>query len=76
MNTRNVMRNIRALVKQTNFTHREIGIKMGYPPASARQSVAQFLKTENPTLAVVVRFADAMKVSLEVLMQEEKIRVR
>ena len=44
---------------------------MGYPEQSAQQSVSQFLQGTSPTLAVVVRFAEAMDVSLESLLRTE-----
>jgi transcriptional regulator with XRE-family HTH domain len=68
MSTQNVMPKVRALVKKSGLTQQVIGEKMGYLPKSARQSVSQFLKSEDPTLRVVVRFAKAMNVSVESLL--------
>lgn len=68
MSTQNVMMKVRALVKKSGLTQQVIGEKMGYDPKSARQSVSQFLKSEDPTLRVVGRFAKAMGVSVEDLL--------
>jgi transcriptional regulator with XRE-family HTH domain len=62
------MMKVRALVKKSGLTQQVIGEKMGYDPKSARQSVSQFLKSEDPTLRVVGRFAKAMGVSVEDLL--------
>lgn len=68
MNANNVMPKIRKLVKKSSLTQQVIGQKMGYPPESARQSVSQFLRSTNPTISVVVRFAKAMDVTVESLL--------
>ena len=68
MNTRPVMAKIRSIVTRSGLTQQEVGLRMGYPPESARQSVSQFLKGKNPTIGVVKRFADAMGVSVEELL--------
>ena len=59
---------VRELVAQTKITQQELGLRMGYPPESARQSVSLFLKRTNPTIRVLVRFANAMKVKIEDLL--------
>ena len=70
--TQNVMANIRKIVDDSGLTQQIVGEKMGYPPKSARQSVSQFLKGDNPSLAVVVRFANAMGLGLEELLEEKE----
>ena len=59
---------VRKLAKKSGLTNREIGVKMGYPSKSARQSVSRFFKVEDPTLGVVVRFAEAMNIGIEELL--------
>ena len=61
------MKKIKKLSKKSGLPMQAIGEKMGYPKASARQSVWQFLQTKNPSFLVVVRFAKAMGVSVEEL---------
>ena len=64
MSTKNVMENVREIIKESGCTQQAIGEMMGYPARSARQSVSQFLKSKNPTIDVLVRFADAMEVDV------------
>jgi len=62
------MLKVRRLVAESGLTHRELGMKMGYPEGSARQSISQFLKGKNPTIRVLTRFAKAMGVKLDSLL--------
>ena len=62
------MPNVRALVAESGLTQQVLGERMGYPAKSARQSVSQFLKSENPTIDVLVKFAKAMGVSVDSLL--------
>ena len=64
MNAQAVMAKVRAIVADSGLTQQEIGLRMGYPPKSARQSVSQFLKGTNPTVDVLKRFAEAMGVNI------------
>ena len=59
---------VRKLVKESGLTQQVIGEQMGYHPNSARQSVSQFLRSENPTIGVLARFAKAMGVKVESLL--------
>ena len=47
----------------------ELGMAMGFPPDSARQSAAQFLKGADPRLSSVRRFAKAVGVPVERLVR-------
>jgi len=62
------MSKVRAVVKKSGLTYLEVGLRMGYPPKSARQSVSQFLKGTDPKLATLKRFADALGVSVKELL--------
>ena len=64
------MAKIRAIVTKSGLTQQEVGLRMGYPPESARQSVSQFLKGENPTIGVLKRFADAMGIDMKDLLED------
>jgi len=59
---------VRALVEKSGATQQIIGERMGYDPKSARQSVSRFLKSENPTVAMVRKFAKAMGVDVKELL--------
>lgn len=64
-----VMQAIRERVTLSGKTQQQIGEAMGYPPASARQSVSQFLKSGDPQISMLRRFADAMEISLGTLLR-------
>ena len=46
----------------SGLTYQEIGERMGYPTASARQSVWQFLHSTQPSLEMLVKYANAIGV--------------
>jgi transcriptional regulator with XRE-family HTH domain len=68
MSEKTVMANVHKLVEKSGLTQQVIGERMGYPASSARKSVSQFLKSTNPTIGVLTRFAKAMKVKVERLL--------
>ncbi len=69
MDAKSAMENIRAVARKSGLTQQAIGERMGYPRPSARKSVSQFFKSRNPTLSVVARFAEAMGVTVESLLE-------
>lgn len=49
----------------------EVGVDMGYPKASARKSVWQFVyKTKDPRLSMLRKFANAIGIKLSVLVKD------
>jgi transcriptional regulator with XRE-family HTH domain len=64
-----VMDSVRERVKLSGKTQQQIGEAMGYPPASARQAVSQFLKSGDPQISMLRRFADAMGIALSTLLR-------
>ena len=42
-----------------------LGLLMGYDAESARQSAFQFIKSNNPSMAMLRRFAKAMAIPLD-----------
>ena len=64
-----VMEAVRERAKQSGKTQQQIGELMGYPPASARQAVSQFLKSGDPQISMLRRFAQAMGISLGTLLK-------
>jgi len=61
------MERIRALFKKSNLSLVELGLKMGYPKETARQSAWQFMKTEDPRISMLRRFAKALGISAKEL---------
>lgn len=57
-----VLQNARLAAQQSGLSYRQIGVRMGYPPASARQVVWNFLNRPNTSVAKLKRFAEAVGV--------------
>src|SRR4051794_29486858 len=62
-----VMTKVRALFKESGLSLGELGRKMGYPEDTARQSAWQFMKTNDPRVSMLRKFANAMGVSFDQL---------
>jgi transcriptional regulator with XRE-family HTH domain len=58
----------RQLLRESGLTYREVGMRMGFPPESAKQNVRCFLVGKNPSAAMVKRFAEALGVAIEELL--------
>ena len=65
-----VMEAVRQRVNQSGMTYQQIGERMGYPPTSAKQAVSQFLKSGDPQISMLRRFADAMGISVLTLLKD------
>jgi hypothetical protein len=65
------MEKVRALFEKSGLTLHELGLKMGCPPETARQSAFQFLKTADPHVSMLRRFAVAMDVPIEKLLAQK-----
>lgn len=61
------MRKVRRLFEQSGLTQQVLGEKMGYSAASARQAVSQFLRSSDPQVGMLRKFAKAMGVKVESL---------
>ena len=59
-----VMSRVRNLHEKSGLSLHHLGLKMGYPEESARKSAWQFMKTEDPRLSMLRRFAKAVGVSI------------
>ncbi len=66
------MANVRALFEGSGFSLIELGRRMGYPEQTARQSAWQFMRSNDPRLSVLQRFADAMSVPLDDLVPRRR----
>lgn len=64
-----VMEVVRERFKNSGLSMQEIGERMGYAPTSARQAVSQFLKSGDPQISMLRRFAEAVGVSLQTLLK-------
>lgn len=64
-----VMESVRQRAAESGLTQQAMGEKMGYAPESARQSVSQFLKSGDPQISMLRRFAKAVGISLTTLLK-------
>ncbi len=64
-----VMASVRERFAKSGLTQQELGERMGYAPASARQAVSQFLKSGDPQISMLRRFAKALGISVKALVQ-------
>jgi transcriptional regulator with XRE-family HTH domain len=58
---------IRALFKASGLSLQDLGVRMGYEPEIARQSAWQFMKTSDPRISMIRRFAEAIDIPIEKL---------
>jgi hypothetical protein len=70
------MRKVRAWFAASGLSHQDLGLRMGYPADTARQSAWQFMKAGDPRISVLRRFAVAAEMSVEALIGEQKVRKR
>jgi transcriptional regulator with XRE-family HTH domain len=71
-----VMGRVRTRFAQSGLSLHDLGLRMGYPAATARQSAWQFMKTADPRLSMLQRFARAMETTVEELIAENGTRKR
>lgn len=64
------VREIWALKKASRMTQEQLGVAMGYPTASARKSVSQFLQSNDPRISMLRRFAKAVDIPLSEIISE------
>ena len=63
------MEAIRSRFDRSGLTMQELGEKMGYAPSTARQAVSRFLKSGDPQIGMLRRFAEALGISLASLIK-------
>jgi transcriptional regulator with XRE-family HTH domain len=68
------MTKARALFEASGLSLHDLGLKMGYPPENARQSAWQFMKSGDPRVSTLRRFAAALGVPVDELIAERKGR--
>jgi len=64
-----VMHSVRERFEKSGMMQQELGERMGYSPSTARQAVSQFLKSGDPQISMLRRFAEAMGISLTALIK-------
>ena len=64
------MEAVKTRFEASGMTLQELGEKMGYSAVSARQSAAQFLKSGDPQISMLRRFAEAVNLSLVRLLKD------
>ena len=57
-------------LQNNGWTQQKLGEAMGYPAPSARKSVSQFLRSHDPSISVLRRFAKAAGLPLGQLIGE------
>lgn len=62
------MTRIRDRFEEAGLSLQDLGLKMGYPEESARKSAWQFMRTSDPRISMLRRFAKAMKIELKELL--------
>jgi transcriptional regulator with XRE-family HTH domain len=63
-----VMQAVRERFEKSGMTQQELGERMGYAPSTARQAVSQFLKSGDPQISMLRRFAKAVGISVRSLL--------
>lgn len=64
-----VMESVRQRAAESGLTQQALGERMGYAPTTARQAVSQFLKSGDPQISMLRRFAEAVGISLQTLLK-------
>lgn len=64
------VREIWAAKQESGWTQQHLGEAMGYGAESARKSVHQFLKSRDPQISMLRRFAKAVGVKVSTLVKE------
>jgi transcriptional regulator with XRE-family HTH domain len=66
------MRKVRVLFDKSGLSLHDLGMRMGYEAENARQSAWQFMKTGDPRISMLRKFAYALGIPLENLTIEKK----
>jgi lambda repressor-like predicted transcriptional regulator len=66
------MEHVHARFKESGLSLHALGLAMGYEPATARQAAFQFMKSGDPRISMLRRFAKAMGITVEELLGGNK----
>jgi|GEM_PF-2979041 len=64
MNAQTILQKARLAAVKSGLTYEQIGMKMSHPKESARQSAWQFFQSKNPSVAMLIRFCEAMDIDI------------
>lgn len=63
------MKAVQERYERSGLTMQQLGEKMGYAPTTARQAVSRFLKSGDPQISMLRRFAEALGISVATLIR-------
>ena len=66
------MTKVRTRFEKSGLSLHDLGLKMGYPAETARQSAWQFMKSGDPRISMLRRFAVALDIPLIELVGEKR----
>jgi transcriptional regulator with XRE-family HTH domain len=66
------MPRLREWLEKSGLTLHELGVKMGYPETVARKAVWQLLRTGDPRIGTLRKFAEAAGIPIEELVAGPK----
>jgi transcriptional regulator with XRE-family HTH domain len=66
------MLKVRELFEKSGLSLHALGMAMGYDPGTARQSAFQFMKSGDPRVSMLRRFAKAMGMDVRELLGDGK----
>src|SRR5438552_1848591 len=67
------MAKVRRQFEKAGLSLHDLGLKMGYAPEIARQSAFQFMKSGDPRISMLRRFAKAMRMDVMDLLRERRM---
>lgn len=70
------MEKVRSLFDTSGLTLVDLGKRMGYAEANARQTAWQFMKTRDPRMSMLRKFAEAMGMPVDQLLPKGKRMLR
>lgn len=71
-----VMNRVRELLAESGMTQHDLGVKMGYSEEVARKAVWQFLKSKDPRIGMLRKFAAAVGIPIEELVAVKRATAR
>jgi transcriptional regulator with XRE-family HTH domain len=66
-NRKAAMDKVREKFKESGISLQELGLKMGYPQKTARQSAFQFMKGDDPRISMIQKYSFAMGIPMDEL---------
>jgi hypothetical protein len=63
---------VRRRFAESGLSLHDLGLRMGYAPEIARKSAWQFMRTTDPRISMLRRFAKAMRIKTTTLIRESE----